>query len=303
MKNKGINGTFQGLSVFLSMNNAEIPIYKKEKGSLKINELFSIKWKEKDVNLYKGIEKPHRHDYYSILFLKEGTTAQFIDFQKYRLNKPALLLMHPDQVHFDVETSNAKLLLITFKESLFLSTKQSSSWKYAFRNNIILLDEQSQQDFLKYLDLLFLEYGQVTVNEKVIAYILSAILEKTIQFSKKSEDLTENSHNRIVDGFKNLVETNALSPMKVSDYAKKLFISPGHLNDMVKQSTGRNAKALINDRRILEAKRLLFWTESSVQEVAWQTGFKDPAYFTRFFKKHTGILPAAFKKFTQQDLR
>lgn len=302
MKNRGFYGTFQGLSVFLTMYSSEIPIYQKEKGSFKISELFSIRWKEKNVDLYKGIEKPHRHNYYSILFLEAGETTQFIDFQKYKVDKPALLLMHPDQVHFDVDTSDAKLLLITFKENLFLSTKRCSLWKDTFRKNIIFLDEQSQQDFLKYFDLLFTEYRQLEANEKVIAYLVSALLEKTTQLSIQKEDRSEKPTNRIVDGFKKLVEANALTHMQVADYAKELFISAGHLNDVVKQLTGRNAKSLINDRRILEAKRLLFWTENSVQEVAWKTGFKDPAYFTRFFKKQTGILPASFQKHTQEDL-
>ena len=92
------------------------------------------------------------------------------------------------------------------------------------------------------------------------------------------------------------MEAHALQEVQVTFYAKKLFISAGHLNDTIKKMTGKNAKSFINERRILEAKRLLFWTETSIQEVAWKTGFKDPAYFTRFFKKHTGVLPASFQK-------
>ncbi|HLT42365.1 MAG TPA: hypothetical protein VKZ95_06635, partial [Sphingobacteriaceae bacterium] len=75
------------------MSTAQIPVYQKKKGKLKINDLFSIKWKELNHELYEGVEKPHRHDYYSLLFLVEGETIQFIDFNEYKIKGQALILM------------------------------------------------------------------------------------------------------------------------------------------------------------------------------------------------------------------
>lgn len=284
------------------MHNTRIPVYQKQKGKLKINELFSMKWKEVDHELYKGIEKPHRHDYFSILFLMGGETIQFVDFKEYKLTKPTILLMHPDQVHVDVETKNAQILLITFKENLLLANKESFSWKDIFSHTLISMDEVVQQDFNDYIALIEREYGQAQPSEKIIAFLLSAVLEKIRLLEQKQEHPDGNGNNRILETFKHLVETYALNDVEVSFYAKKLFISAGHLNDTIKKLTGRNAKSFINERRILEAKRLLFWTETSIQDVAWKTGFKDPAYFTRFFKKHTGLLPGSFQKQTQKEL-
>ncbi len=297
MINEGIYGTFHGLSLFLTMQNAPIPIYQKKKGKFKINELFSIKWKPINHGLYEGVEKPHRHDYYSILFLVEGETIQFIDFKEYKIKGQALLLMHPDQVHFDVDTTNAKILLITFKDNLLLGNKESFLWKHIFSHNVIKLNPPIHQDLLKYTNLILHEYEQNHPNEKIISFLLSAFLEK-IRLIADSHDNVDENNNRILQAYKLLVEQYALTEVKVSDYAKRLFISSGHLNDTVKKLTGRNAKSFINERRILEAKRLLYWTETSIQDVAWKTGFKDPAYFTRFFKKETGMLPVSFQKST-----
>lgn len=295
MIKQGIYGTFHGFSIFLDMENLKIPIYQKEKGKFKINELFSIRWKPLDEDLYTGSERPHRHDYYSVLFLVEGETIQYIDFKEHHIKSPALLLMHPDQVHFDVNTNNARMLLITFKESLLLETNDTASWKHIFNRNVIDLSPSVRDDLLSYTDLLLREYQLSHPSEKVISNLFLAFLEK-IRLVTDSQYFDDENKNRIVESFKLLVEQYALSEVMVSEYAKRLFISAGHLNDTLKKMTGRNAKSFINERRILEAKRLLYWTENSVQEVAWKTGFKDPAYFTRFFKKETGMLPLAFQR-------
>ncbi|HEX3010353.1 MAG TPA: helix-turn-helix domain-containing protein, partial [Bacteroidales bacterium] len=83
---------------------------------------------------------------------------------------------------------------------------------------------------------------------------------------------------------------------RVSQYAEMLYVSPGHLNDMIKAAIGKSAKQVIDEKRILEAKRLLLWEGHSAQEIAWQLNFEDSAYFNRFFKKHTGETPIYFQK-------
>src|SRR5690554_6603227 len=183
------------------MQKSHIPIYHKKKGKFKINELFSIKWKPIDRELYEGVEKPHRHDYYAIMFLVEGETTQFIDFKEYKIKGQALLLMHPDQVHFDVDTKNAKILIITFKDNLLLGNKESFLWKHIFSHNVITLDSPIHQDLLKYTELIMHEYKQNHPSEKVIAFLLSAFLEKIRGIAETHNHLDENN-NRILQSYK-----------------------------------------------------------------------------------------------------
>jgi AraC-like DNA-binding protein len=75
-----------------------------------------------------------------------------------------------------------------------------------------------------------------------------------------------------------------------------LYVTPGHLNDLIKTVTGKTAKQIIDERRIMEAKRLPFWGEHSVKEIAARLNFEDDAYFNRFFKKHTTNTPAQFQR-------
>jgi AraC-like DNA-binding protein len=79
-------------------------------------------------------------------------------------------------------------------------------------------------------------------------------------------------------------------------YAKTLKITPNHLNKSVKSVTGKTAIGLLNEMRLIEAQLRLKHTDFSISEIAYQVGFEDRSYFSRFFKKATGDSPVEFRK-------
>ncbi|TCK85105.1 helix-turn-helix domain-containing protein [Albibacterium bauzanense] len=279
------------------MKSKSIPIYKSSSNILDEDDFFNIKWLDLNIDSLEKIKKPHRHDYFSIYFLISGETIQFIDFHEYKVQANALIVMRPEQIHFHVKAKNAKLLLISFKEQFLMSLQSRNNWHDIFGADVIELDSDSMQAFMNFINLMIEEYDSELKNKEILAKIFSALLDKISLHLKKNDSLEKRKkYNSIYKGFKQLVTVHALEEVKVSDYAKRLFVSPGHLNDVIKEITGKNAKTLINEQRILEAKRLLFWTNTPIREVAYQTGFDDPAYFTRFFKKYTGLLPSDFQQ-------
>lgn len=88
--------------------------------------------------------------------------------------------------------------------------------------------------------------------------------------------------------FRELLEINFRSWHQVSDYASQLAVTPGHLNDLVKQACGRSAKQLIQERVMLEARRSAWFSQASLKEIAYDLGFEDPAYFSRLFRRCSG---------------
>ena len=83
---------------------------------------------------------------------------------------------------------------------------------------------------------------------------------------------------------------------QVSQYADLLNLSSYQLNSITKTTIGKAASVLINEQIILEAKRYLLATPNQVKDIADHLGFEDISYFIRFFKKHTGYSPEAFRK-------
>src|SRR5690606_32228130 len=85
--------------------------------------------------------------------------------------------------------------------------------------------------------------------------------------------------------FRVALEQNFPKLLKVSDYAALLQVSRSHLNEELRQHTGRTASDHIHDRLLLEAKRLLVYSSFTVSEIAYQLQFQDPSYFGRFFRQ------------------
>jgi AraC family transcriptional activator of pobA len=81
----------------------------------------------------------------------------------------------------------------------------------------------------------------------------------------------------------------------VGDYADRLGVSPKHLNDCVRATTGASASGTLHARLQLEARRLLLHTDLPVTEIADRLGFSDASYFVRFFKRLAGTTPRAFR--------
>ncbi|HWK02607.1 MAG TPA: helix-turn-helix domain-containing protein [Puia sp.] len=124
---------------------------------------------------------------------------------------------------------------------------------------------------------------------RVLVIYLSRLY--TRQFS---EDGKMQNHLLLKD-FQSLVERNYSSLHDVASYASLLHLTPGYLTDLVKQQSGKTVLAHIHERITVEAKRRLLHTELSVKELADELGFREAAYFNRFFKRLTGITPVAYR--------
>lgn len=99
----------------------------------------------------------------------------------------------------------------------------------------------------------------------------------------------------IVRRFLALLEESYLQPRPLTSYAQSLDLSVSHLSRTCRRVTGRSPLRLIHDRRLIEAKRDLVYTDRPIQSVAERLGFDSPAYFSRFFKERTGIAPQAYR--------
>jgi AraC family transcriptional activator of pobA len=99
----------------------------------------------------------------------------------------------------------------------------------------------------------------------------------------------------IVARFRHQVERNFRRQLALTDYARDIGVTTGRLNAACRAVTGRSALMLVHDRLVVEAKRALLYTDQTVGEISRLLGFVDPAYFNRFFRRHTATTPGAFR--------
>lgn len=112
-----------------------------------------------------------------------------------------------------------------------------------------------------------------------------------------NDEILPQVQNELWPRFRQLLEQNFRRWHAVSTYAETLAVTPGHLNELVKQASGRSAKQLIQDRLMLEARRAAWFSQASLKEIAYELGFEDPAYFSRLFKRCSG---QSFSDFREQ---
>jgi AraC-like DNA-binding protein len=100
----------------------------------------------------------------------------------------------------------------------------------------------------------------------------------------------------ITKKYSDLLVSHIEQEQSIEFYAETLKITPNHLNKSVKSVTGKTAIRLLNEMRLIEAKLRLKHTGLSISEIAYQLGFEDQSYFSRFFRKATGDSPVKFRK-------
>lgn len=100
---------------------------------------------------------------------------------------------------------------------------------------------------------------------------------------------------KLFQRFTQLIDTHYHQHWTVPEYASELHLTESRLTDICRRFANRPPKRLIFDRQLREARRLLLFSDSTVSEIAWQLGFKDPAYFARFFNRLVGCSPSAYR--------
>jgi len=258
-------------------------------------------------NLAKYIREgcPHYLSYFDITLLTGGKGYFCIDQHKYEIQQGTIFFSSPGQVRYWNCEVLPKGTVLIFEEE-FLSRFLNDSQFINDLNYFNSGDIPPKLDLIaadtEHLIHLLGNIGQeIELFKRNDQYILQALLYQTLVWLNRKYSTfyqtvnTENS-NRYIGEFTKLVHKEFNLHHSVAYYAQSLNITSGYLNDLCKMHLGVNAKQYIQNRIILEAKRLLLYTVLQVEEIALQLGFEDTTYFTRKFRQMTGITPLSFRQ-------
>lgn len=164
---------------------------------------------------------------------------------------------------------------------------------------IISLDDQEQSKF-RTLHEVFLDELNTkdNIQAEMLRMLMARFIIKCTRLLKNQEGVVETPKSSKVDllrSFNLLVEEHFKSEHSVAFYADKLYKSPKTLSNSFAK-LNRSPLQIIHQRIILEAKRLLTYSNKSAKEIAFEVGFEDASHLSRLFKKHTNLSPSEFKK-------
>ena len=250
---------------------------------------------------------PHRTNFYHIFLFENCQPTHFVDFEPIRIEPYSLLFINKDRVHqFDQRLKYEGRVLI-FTDDFFCTTENDTRF---LRSSILFNDladkptiKLNTTGFEKYISIcenITEELGMPADNSKSI--LLKNLLHNFLLLAereKRKQGFTELKKGPDLDYtllFRDLLEINYTKLKSVNDYAKIICISEKRLGQATAKVIGKSPKEIINDRILLEAKRLLANTHLSIKEIGQDLGFEDPAYFVRYFKKNAATTPVAFRE-------
>lgn len=246
----------------------------------------------------KEVERSHRDGGFTFILQEKGITNIEIDFRKQKIKGSAVIFIHPNQVH----------RVISFEEAVV------TSWIISVENirpeYLKILEDLAPVNILSLTEDALSIIGETASicikisdrkDEKMYASILKESCNTLVAFvisQYLAESKSAEKHSRfevITKAFKTALELNFATIKSPNAYAEILNISTPYLNECIKTATGYSVSHHIQQRVVLEAKRLLYHSDKSIKEIAADLGYDDYSYFTRLFSKIVQMTPLAFR--------
>jgi AraC family transcriptional regulator, transcriptional activator of pobA len=244
----------------------------------------------KDVKCGDMVYGRHMYDYQegTLVFLAPGQVAGIISNGEIYQPKGYALIFHPDLIH---GTSLGKHI----QEYSFFGYQSNEALHLSERERKIVLDCFSKIHYE-------LEHAIDKHSKKLIVSNIELFLNYCTRFYERQFITRENVHKGSLERFENLLndyfQTNkpqTIGLPSVAWCASELNLSPGYFGDLIKKETGRSAQDYIQSKIIDVAKEMIFDRDKSVNEIAYELGFKYPQHFSRLFKQRVGHTPNEYR--------
>jgi AraC-like DNA-binding protein len=280
----------------------QLPIYSLVPDKLTGNKDFRVYNFEGNLPDEADLLLPHRKNHYLIVLMRKGGTRQWIDMTPFTLKSNTVYFYVPNRIIVKEGTEEIWATGIAFTKE-FLALQENAALA---RLPIIESRQGGHELLLSDQDLVFVEDLIAKINtenrnpgewqQRMLAAYLTVLLTYLSKlYVEQYSALNTSAEKMLLKAYQAKINESFRELKEVGDYALQLNISPGHLSDVVKIQSGKPAIKHIHERLVLEARRLLFHTDNSLKEIAFDLGFSDASYFNRFFKRETDLTPAAYR--------
>lgn len=276
---------------------------------------FNFEWIPQRSALYNWTIQPHRHDaFFQLLYLTEGHVDFWVDEAELQAQAPCLLLIPAGHVHGFKFSANIQGPVVTASQKALesLAAVAMPELIHTFRKPR-LIPLQSDTKYVNQLMPLFMSLEQENRTHAAghMAVGTSLLLAVMVQVHRIVGLLEVDGLNvrqpvsrkaRQIEKFRALIDDQFKRQKSLQHFADQLGMTPGQLSRLCRQTLGMSGLDLINARVLHEAQRDLVYTHLPIKQLAAELGFDDDAYFSRFFRKHTGVTPTDFRIKALQDM-
>jgi AraC family transcriptional regulator, transcriptional activator of pobA len=250
------------------------------------------------------VREPHRHDYHEVLWIREGSGQHILDGREVPVRRGSLMVIGRGQVHVFERARAVTGAAVRFGDELLHEgriARTDPSWLLAGCGGWGVVVPPDHVDALESVirTLAAEAAGPPDVHSADLQrHLLSVVLvwiERWYDAERTERRDVDDAGVQLFRRFARVLERDFAAHHDAVHYADALAVPPPALSQALNRLTGRSTKELVTDRVMLEAARLLRFTDRTIGEIAFETGFSDPLYFSRAFKRHHGHAPSAYR--------
>ena len=255
-----------------------------------------------------NFDQLQRNNFFTLIWIKEGAGKLKVETESFDFKENTLMSFAPYQPFLFSMAMPIKGIAIYFHADFFCIHKHQKELEL----NGVLYNNVYQPPYVRLdphsIDILETTCMQIhhemqnqalAQHELLVSYLkiilITASRLKLEQQPMAAESVKDNRQPFILQKLKDAIEENFKTRHSASEYADLLYISPKSLAKITKSHFNKTLSSLINERIIIEAKRELYLTDKTVKEIAYELGYEDEFYFSRFFKTNTDLSPQLYR--------
>lgn len=270
------------------------------------NGNLAFKVYEFDNNSY--FDHIQRNNYFTLILVTNGTGKVKVDFSEYDFRENVLLSFYPYQPFMLSTKTNIEGFAIHFHHDFFCIHRHHKEigcngilFNNIYQQPFILLEEAAKKTILSLIDQIIEEMkaGGIQQDEVIISYLKVLLITATrIKIAQQPVPVSVEIDSKqlyVLQNLKDAIEENYKLKHSAGEYALLLNLSANALARITKTYFNKTISDLIAERIIIEAKRELYLTKKTIKEIAYELGYEDEYYFSRFFKANAEVSPQLYR--------
>ena len=244
----------------------------------------------------------HFHDFEELIIISQGSLTHYIDFKVEVLKAPFACYISMGKMHRIVPEKDLRGWLINYKTEFIPDSKLNFYSNFFTFTNIILSPGPCLNRFIILCQVIHDEYRQEFIDHTTIRHLVNGLISMVDSERKQNipvENEIKSSQITVFNNFLRILEANFRRNEGVSFYADTMNMSERNLNIICRNNYQKSVSEIIETRKLIEAKRMLLYSDKTVSEIGFELGYNEKSYFTRVFHSRMEITPSRFREMSK----